>query len=186
MGNGEGEVQLSLEERYARLFQNPELMSIITSFVANGGTLLTLCETWNVHFGRVSTWIHEDSTRHKQYLSALRDREEWGEESILRELRSLAHSDIRQIFNECGGVKPVNEWPAIISSAVAAIDVIEIWANVGEGRNKEKMQVGEVKKIKFWDKTKSLELLGKNLKMFSDKLEVSGKLSLADLLEEKE
>ena len=43
----------------------------------------------------------------------------------------------------------------------------------GTGRDREK--VGVTRKVKFWDKPRALELLGKYLKMFTDKFEHTGK-----------
>jgi phage terminase small subunit len=39
-----------------------------------------------------------------------------------------------------------------------------------------------VRKVKFWDKVKGLELLGKHLKLFTEKVEHSGSLTLEQLV----
>lgn len=98
---------------------------------------------------------------------------------VLGELVKIAKADIRKLFNENGGLLPVNEWPDDIAGAVASVEVDEIFGNVGP----EKMQIGEVKKIKLWKKEKALELLGKNLALFMDKIEVSGSVTLEELVE---
>lgn len=98
---------------------------------------------------------------------------------VLSELVKIAKADIRKLFNENGGLLPVNEWPDDIAGAVASVEVDEIFGNVGP----EKMQIGEVKKIKLWKKEKALELLGKNLALFMDKIEVSGSVTLEELVE---
>ena len=97
---------------------------------------------------------------------------------VLSELVKIAKADVRKIFNENGGILHPSEWPDDIAGAVASIEVDEIWDGVG----RDKFQSGETKKIKFWKKEKALELLGKNLSLFVDKVEVSGKLTLEDLV----
>ena len=40
--------------------------------------------------------------------------------------------------------------------------------------------VGEIRKVKFWDKKGSLDLLGRHLKLFTDVLEVKDMTPMAD------
>jgi len=166
-------------ERLKRLLEDPNLMDTICTHVAAGGTLIDLCEdTWNVQYGRISNWIHADKERSKRYIQALNDRAEWGTEIVLRELRRLGLSDIRKIFKEDGSLKPVEEWPAEISAAVASIEVDELF----EGSGKERQQIGFTKKVKFWDKGRALELLGKNLRLFIERHESANVAKLEDLV----
>jgi len=93
------------------------------------------------------------------------------QDNVLLELIKLANSDLRELFNqETGALLPIKEWPDHIAACVASFEVEELF----EGSGKDKMQIGFTKKVRFWDKTKSLELLGKHLKLFSDRLELSG------------
>ena len=54
----------------------------------------------------------------------------------------------------------------------------ELFTGSGEDRN----QAGYIKKFKLADKGMNLERLGRHLKMFTDKLEVSGIDAIADAL----
>lgn len=106
---------------------------------------------------------------------------ELNSDNVIAELVKLANSDLREVFDDNGCVKPMNEWPAHISICVSSFEVYEDLQSTYGGvmcRECQKIvyreKVGETKKIRFWDKTKSLELLGKHLKLFSDKLELSG------------
>lgn len=154
-------------ERLASIFNNITTTDTICGHIANGGTLVTLCEIWNVSYAHVTRWLRDDCTRQTRYEAALTDRAEWSKETILKELRLIATSDIRQLFNSDGTVKPVADWPPELSRAIASIEVDELF----EGSGRDKTQIGITKKIKFWDKLKALELIGKNLIMWVEKLE---------------
>jgi phage terminase small subunit len=95
-------------------------------------------------------------------------------DTVLRELLKLAMVDIGEAFNEDGGLKPIHDMPADVRRAIAGVDVFAEF----EGRGEEREQVGTTKKIRFWDKTKALEMLGRHLKLFTDKLEHSGGLAV--------
>jgi phage terminase small subunit len=88
-------------------------------------------------------------------------------DTVLAELLKLAMTDIGQAFREDGSLKAIHEMPEDIRRAIAGVDVFEEF----DGRGSEREQIGWTKKIRFWDKTKALEMLGRHLKMFTDKLE---------------
>jgi phage terminase small subunit len=68
--------------------------------------------------------------------------------------------------------------PLSIRRAIAAIEVDEIW----EGRGDDRQLVGYTRKVKLWDKVKGIELMARKHKMLTDKHEVAGRITLADLL----
>ncbi len=98
--------------------------------------------------------------------------------SVLRELQKIAQCDIGQAFNEDGSLKPIKDIPEPVRKCIAGFETVEYF----EGQGREKQQVGWLKKVKFWDKTKGLELLGKHFKLWLDKLELSADKSLEELL----
>lgn len=173
----------TLEEKLKRptvdtLFDNPATMDTICQNVANGGSLLDLCQTWAIGYSKVMRWIRADSVRLNAYQESLMDREEWTKELLLRELRSIATSDLRQIFDAQGQLKPPAQWPDEIARAISSVESFEEFT--GSGSHRE--YLGETKKIKLWDKTKSLELIGKTLALFVDRREIGLESSLEDLL----
>ena len=91
-------------------------------------------------------------------------------DDILRELLRIAMSDIGEAFDDMGQMKPLKEIPEDVRRAISFIEVHEIF----DGRGDDKMAIGLAKKIKFWDKTKALEMLAKHLKLLTDKVEVQG------------
>ena len=99
--------------------------------------------------------------------------------TILQELLRLARVDLAGAYDEKGNLLPVKEMPEDVRRAISSIDVFEEY----EGYGKERVNIGKTKKIKFHDKTRSLELLGKHLKLFTDRIEHSGKLTLEEILE---
>ncbi|WP_430454958.1 terminase small subunit [Rheinheimera sp.] len=90
-------------------------------------------------------------------------------ERILEELALIAFSDIGEAFNANGDLLPIHDMPESIRRALSGIDVDMLF----EGRGEDKEHVGFTKKIRTWEKTKAIELLGKHLKMWTDKVEVT-------------
>lgn len=102
-------------------------------------------------------------------------------DDVLRETFLMAMSDLGEAFNEDGSLKPIHEIPIHIRRVISSVEVNELWQPKEDGRGKE--QVGYTKKIKFWSKEKALELLGKHLALFKDRVEHSADESLAALFD---
>ncbi len=99
------------------------------------------------------------------------DRVEITADTVLREILQVARADIGQAFNKDGSLKALHDMPEQTRRAIAGVDVFEEF----DGRGSERAQIGWTKKIRFWDKVRALELLGRHLKLFSDKIELTGK-----------
>lgn len=104
-----------------------------------------------------------------EMMEATFEKLELNRENIIQELLTLAMSDIGEMFNQDGSLRALHEIPASTRRAISAIDVEELF----EGRGDEREQIGYTKKLRLWDKPKSLELLGKHLKMWTDKVELN-------------
>ena len=87
-------------------------------------------------------------------------------EMVIAEIGKLAFADIRKVFNEHGQLLPIHELPDEIAASVSSIEVVTSRVPGGEPA-----EVEHTAKIKFWDKRGSLELLGKHMKLFTDKVE---------------
>lgn len=95
-------------------------------------------------------------------------------ERVLKELARLAFFDIAKVVGEDGRPLAIHQMDEDTRRAVVGLDV----ATVGN----DQQGVGEVLKIKLADKRASLETLGRHLKMFVDRVELSGSVALADAI----
>jgi phage terminase small subunit len=92
-------------------------------------------------------------------------------EYILRRLHEVDVMDVADILYEDGAIKPIIEWPPAWRQNISAIEVTELNA----GRDDQKTLVGVLKKIKWPDKTRNRELLGKHVMVnaFRDQVGIS-------------
>lgn len=89
---------------------------------------------------------------------------------VLRRLVEIDQMDFLDILNDDHSIKSPSEWPKVWRTYLSAIDMAEIWEGAGEDRE----MTGMLKKIKWPDKVKNLELLGKHVDVmaFKEKIEV--------------
>lgn len=97
---------------------------------------------------------------------------------VLRRLVEIDQMDVLDIMDNNGNVKPIKDWPKTWRQYISNIETISL-----------EDEAGWLKKIKWPDKVKNLELLGRHVSVgaFKDKVEHSGKLeiqSLSDLMDE--
>ena len=161
----------------ARLAQ-PGAIDEVCAAITAGSTLVAWCREQALLTSLVAAWIELDDTRRKRYRDALEVRERHHKDEIIEQLRAMITSDITQAFNDDGTLKPLSEIPVGVRHWIAGMEIEEMF----EGRGENRTQVGILRKIKLHDKVRSIELLMRNLKMLVEKLEVDGKLSIADLI----
>lgn len=160
------------------LLSNPNALDIICAHIASLGTIEDLALTWGVNYGHIAIWLDKTPERRSAHLSALKARDRLRAERAMVQLDAIANSDLRKLYDSEGRLLPVSQWPDDIAQAVAGVDVFEEFAGTGRERTK----IGETRKIKLWDKLRGIELIGKTLAMFTDKVEVSGKITLEALV----
>jgi phage terminase small subunit len=102
-------------------------------------------------------------------------RTEVTQDRVLLEIARLAFNDPRRAFDGDGNLLPVKQWPDDVAAAISSIKVTEMKSGDDE-------VVTQLKEVKFWDKGKQIELAAKHLGMFTDKLQISGGLTLEELL----
>lgn len=98
------------------------------------------------------------------------------QDRVLGAIADTAYFDIVDAFNSDGSLKAIHDMPEAIRRSIAGIEVEEI--RLG----KDGPVVGHLKKVKLADSTRSRELLGRHLKLFTDKVEHSASTSLEDIL----
>lgn len=94
-------------------------------------------------------------------------------ERVLQEMGRLAFSDVRNLFNADGSLKPLHTLTPEDSACIAGLEVIIKNAEAGDGH------MDKVHKIKVWDKSKNLENLAKHLGLFVAKVEHSGGITIS-------
>lgn len=90
---------------------------------------------------------------------------------VVRELLALASVDTAAAFDDKGNLLPIHQIPLDVRKAIAGVEVFEEF----EGRGPERQHVGNTRKVRWWDRLKALELLGKYHQLFVDKLDVNVK-----------
>jgi phage terminase small subunit len=90
-------------------------------------------------------------------------------ERVLEEIARLAFVNAKELFDAEGNLKPIHELPDEVTRSISGIDIGEVKIFRDEDGKPEELH--RVKKVKFWDKRGSLELLARNLKLLTDKVE---------------
>jgi len=88
---------------------------------------------------------------------------EMSADKVSSEIAKIAFSDARKLFDENGNLIPVHLLDDDTAVTIARIEVTEIEAG-------EDAPLTRIKKIKPLDKLKALELLGKHLALFTDRV----------------
>ncbi|MDT8894196.1 terminase small subunit [Halomonas sp. I1] len=78
---------------------------------------------------------------------------------VLHRLVEIDQMDVADILADDGSILPVREWPQSWRRTLSGLDVAELW----DGQGEEREQIGLLKKIKWPDKVKNLEMLGKHV-----------------------
>ncbi|EPG9979739.1 TPA: terminase small subunit [Klebsiella pneumoniae] len=97
---------------------------------------------------------------------------------VLLRLVEIDQMDVLDILNDDMSIKPVSQWPKVWRQYLSGFDLADMF----EGRGDDKELVGILKKIKWPDKVKNLELIGKHVDVnaFKERVEVSGTVTIAD------
>lgn len=101
---------------------------------------------------------------------------------VLNRLVEIDQMDVLDIMNDDMSLKAISEWPKVWRRYLSGFDVAEMF----EGRGEDREMVGILKKIKWPDKVKNLELLGKHIgvQAFKEKIEHSGEMAINVLPED--
>ena len=77
-------------------------------------------------------------------------------DKVLQEIAKMAFANVQDLYDEHGILRPISELPRDVAAAVQSVKV-----NLTEAC--------AVQEVKLWDKKGTLELLGKHLRLFSEK-----------------
>lgn len=78
---------------------------------------------------------------------------------VLGRLVEIDRMDVIDIMTDSGDLLPIREWPPVWRQFIQQFEIEEVFA----GRGDERLNVGLLKKIKWPDKIRNLELLGKHI-----------------------
>ncbi|WEJ86892.1 MAG: terminase small subunit [Klebsiella huaxiensis] len=96
---------------------------------------------------------------------------------VLLRLVEIDQMDVLDILNDDGSLKPIREWPKIWRTTLSGFDLSSTIMNMDETSIETIL-----KKIKWPDKVKNLELIGKHVDVnaFRERLEIDVKMTIAD------
>lgn len=111
----------------------------------------------------------------QEYISEkMKEREkrtEITQDMVIKELAKIAFLDIRKLYTENGQLKNIADMDSETAGAISSLETLEKYEGYGDDREK----IGDTQKVKLLDKTKALELLGRHLGIFNDKIDVNVK-----------
>ncbi len=111
----------------------------------------------------------------QEYISEkMKEREkrtEITQDMVIKELAKIAFLDIRKLYTENGQLKNIADMDSDTAGAISSLETLEEYEGYGDDREK----IGDTQKVKLLDKTKALELLGRHLGIFNDKIDVNVK-----------
>ena len=150
-------------ERALNLFREPEFFDSLCEDISEGMTLYQVSEEYRIPYRMLYAWVESDETRAEAYETAVTARDANVKDRVLSGILAISETDVRDIFDENGNLKDVTKLSDAAAATVQSIDVT--YDENGKA----------TKKIKQYDKTKGLELLGRSQKFFTDKIEEIGR-----------
>lgn len=90
--------------------------------------------------------------------------------AVIQRLGFMALGDIRQLFDDAGGLKSMADLTPEQASLLQGVEIFEEF----EGRGDERTFVGLTKKVKFVNRLDAVKTLGTHFGLFAKKVEHSG------------
>lgn len=113
----------------------------------------------------------------QEYISErMKEREkrtEITQDMVIKELAKIAFLDIRKLYTENGQLKNIADMDSETAGAISSLETLEEY----EGYRDDREKIGDTQKVKLLDKTKALELLGRHLGMFKEKVTIDGNVN---------
>lgn len=106
---------------------------------------------------------------------------------VLSRLVEIDRMDVLDIMTDAMSLKPLSEWPKVWRQYLTGFELAELFGGSGDDR----AAIGVLKKIKWPDKVKNLELLGKHVSVQAFREQVGhgspagGPIELATLTKEE-
>lgn len=102
---------------------------------------------------------------------------------VLRRLHDIDQMDVLDILRDDLTLKPLNQWPKVWRQSISAVDINE---SILKGSDSQADTISILKKIKWPEKVKILELIGKHteVRAFVEQKEVNGRVTIESLIDE--
>ena len=85
---------------------------------------------------------------------------------ILRRINNISDFDPRRMFDGKGNALDIPDFPEDVAKCISGFDFVTLY----EGDGDQKHAFGQLRKIRFADRLKANELLGRHLGLFKDRL----------------
>lgn len=127
---------------------------------------------------RTAGQIGDENLKKPQIAQAIREaknsrneRVQINADYVLNRLVEIDQLDVLDILRDDMSFRPLSEWPKGWRQYLVGFDIAEMF----EGQGEDRSMVGLMKKIKWPDKVKNLELLGKHVAVsaFREQVEVN-------------
>lgn len=151
------------------ILSDPENFQALCDHIAEGSTLTEIAKDWGVHYARLYSWIHDADHPERliDYSKALECRAASGHDRVVKGVADIMGVDIRRAYGKDGQLLQAHQMPDDVAAALQSMDI----TTDKDGNINRKIRVS--------DRIQALTLMGRHLKMFTDKSEVSV-LSLED------
>lgn len=124
------------------------------------------CADHGCNYAQTARWIAADTERQERFNTALLIQADYLTEIVKRNLRMMAEADISMAYDDDCRLIPLRQMPEAIRRSISGVESLTV---AGEGGESER-----VTKIKIVDPARATEMLGKYLKMFVDRREITG------------
>ena len=104
------------------------------------------------------------------------DRADLSADRVLEEMRRLAFSNVQDLFDEHGDLRPIQTLTREQAACISSLEVIMKNATARDGK------IDRVLKIKTWDKPKVMEMLGKHFALLTERVQIEASDTLIQAL----
>jgi len=172
---------LVLRSQVCSAMEAPEVFENLLRTVIAGGSIVDFPTKQGIDYADMMLWIRADPDRQALYEQALEDRKEWGKESVFKSLRAIGLMKLTDVFNDDGTAKPLSEWGDDLGVSLKDLEGAFTREMCPECGHRFPIRIT---KMKFHDKPKALELIGKHASMFVEKVQHEHTFTLEDMVRE--
>ncbi|HFD3888011.1 terminase small subunit [Serratia nevei] len=161
---------------------NAQMERFCQEYIKNPGNQTAAAAAAGYKNAAVSASRNMDNPKVQERISELmkhrNKRTKIGADYVLKRLVEIDELDLADIMNDDLTLKPLSAWPKAWRQFLSGVKVAELF----EGQGDDKQMIGVLKSIKWPDKVKNLELIGKHVDVqaFKDRVDVNVNVTLAD------